>query len=156
MNAVGIGAFFNLLNFGQMYSIHIAGMPLVIAGPIGLHPVLVRRRGLVPPFADDAGPGAEAAKVWMLSPSRVSHTLATGRAPPHPCPPTGCSPSGGRLVIRPGSEPGAQPRGGGAGSSPGSEDAFGAEGRSRAADGAARAVARHSPPLASGRVEPAP
>ena len=65
MNAVGIGAFFNLLNFGQMYSIHIAVMPLVIAALIGLHLVLVRRRGLVPPLADDPGaaaPGAEEAK----------------------------------------------------------------------------------------------
>ncbi len=62
MNAVGIGAFFNLLNFGQMYSIHVAIMPLVIGGLIGVHLILVRRRGLVPPLADDtaaAGDGHE-------------------------------------------------------------------------------------------------
>ena len=53
INAVGIGAFFNLLNFGQMYSIHIAIMPAVIAGLIMVHLILVRRRGLVPPLADD-------------------------------------------------------------------------------------------------------
>ena len=54
MNAVGIGAFFNLLNFGQMYSIHIAIMPAVIAALITVHLILVRRKGLVPPLADDA------------------------------------------------------------------------------------------------------
>jgi len=59
MNAIGIGAFFNLLNFGQMYSIHIAVMPLVIAALITVHVVLVRRRGLVPPLADDAPRGGE-------------------------------------------------------------------------------------------------
>lgn len=52
MNAIGIGAFFNLLNFGQMYSIHIAVMPLVIAGLITVHLILVRRKGLVPPLAE--------------------------------------------------------------------------------------------------------
>ena len=59
MNAVGIGAFFNLLNFGQMYSIHIAVMPLVIASLISVHVILVRRRGLVPPLADDLPAGGE-------------------------------------------------------------------------------------------------
>jgi ubiquinol-cytochrome c reductase cytochrome b subunit len=53
INAVGVGAFFNLLNFGQMYSIHVAVMPAVIAGLITVHLILVRRRGLVPPLADD-------------------------------------------------------------------------------------------------------
>lgn len=57
INSVGVGAFFNLLNFGQMYSIHIAVMPLVIGALISLHVLLVRRRGLVPPIADDR-PGA--------------------------------------------------------------------------------------------------
>ena len=59
MNAVGIGAFFNLLNFGQMYSIHIAVMPAVIAGLITVHLILVRRRGLVPPLAPDPGEGVD-------------------------------------------------------------------------------------------------
>ena len=53
LNAVGVGAFFNLLNFGQMYSVHIAVMPAVIAGLITVHLILVRRKGLVPPLADD-------------------------------------------------------------------------------------------------------
>jgi quinol-cytochrome oxidoreductase complex cytochrome b subunit len=57
MNAVGIGAFFNLLNFGQMYSIHIGVMPWVIAGLIATHVILVRRKGLVPPIADDDSRG---------------------------------------------------------------------------------------------------
>lgn len=57
INSIGVGAFFNLLNFGQMFSIHIGIMPLVIAGLITVHVILVRRRGLVPPLADDAAGG---------------------------------------------------------------------------------------------------
>ncbi len=58
LNSIGVGAFFNLLNFGQMYSIHIAVMPAVLTALITLHVILVRRRGLVPPLADDrAGKG---------------------------------------------------------------------------------------------------
>jgi quinol-cytochrome oxidoreductase complex cytochrome b subunit len=49
-NALGVGSFFNLLNFGQMYGIHVALMPLVIAALIGVHILLVRSKGVVAPI----------------------------------------------------------------------------------------------------------
>jgi quinol-cytochrome oxidoreductase complex cytochrome b subunit len=53
MNAVGVGAFFNLLNFGQMYGFHIFILPWVVAALIGIHLALVRIKGVVKPYADD-------------------------------------------------------------------------------------------------------
>jgi len=50
LNASGIGAFFNVLNFGQMLMWHIVLLPLVVALLIGGHILLVRRRGVVPPL----------------------------------------------------------------------------------------------------------
>ena len=50
MNSVGIGAFFNLLNFGQMYSWHIFLLPLAVVALVVAHVLLVRRHGVVPPF----------------------------------------------------------------------------------------------------------
>ena len=50
MNAAGIGAFFNLLNFGQMYSYHVLLLPAaVVALVIGAHPAgpQARRRAAV-------------------------------------------------------------------------------------------------------------
>ncbi|MCL4543379.1 MAG: cytochrome b N-terminal domain-containing protein [Chloroflexi bacterium] len=50
MNAMGIGAFFNLLNFGQMYGFHIVILPLVVALLVGVHLALVRHHGVVKPY----------------------------------------------------------------------------------------------------------
>ncbi len=68
MNATGIGAFFNLLNFGQMYSYHILLLPLAVVALVTAHILLVRRSGVVPPFeldrriggAPSPPPGADA------------------------------------------------------------------------------------------------
>jgi ubiquinol-cytochrome c reductase cytochrome b subunit len=51
INSTGAGAFWNVLNFGQMLMWHIVLLPLVVSLVIGLHVLLVRRRGVVPPFA---------------------------------------------------------------------------------------------------------
>ena len=51
INSTGIGAFWNVLNFGQMLMWHIVLLPLLVTILIGLHVLLVRRRGVVPPFA---------------------------------------------------------------------------------------------------------
>ncbi len=51
INSTGAGAFWNVLNFGQMLMWHIVLLPLVVSLIIGLHVLLVRRRGVVPPFA---------------------------------------------------------------------------------------------------------
>jgi quinol-cytochrome oxidoreductase complex cytochrome b subunit len=52
MNSVGIGAFFNVLNFGQMYGFHVVILPLLVAVLIGIHLTLVRLRGVVRPYDD--------------------------------------------------------------------------------------------------------
>jgi len=50
INATGGGAFFNVLNFGQMLMWHIALLPIALVVLTALHVLLVRRRGVVPPF----------------------------------------------------------------------------------------------------------
>ncbi len=70
LNAAGVGAFFNVLNFGQMFMWHILLLPAVLGVLVVLHVLLVRKHGVVPPFpakgqvafdsgdaaADDGGP----------------------------------------------------------------------------------------------------
>jgi quinol-cytochrome oxidoreductase complex cytochrome b subunit len=51
INASGAGAIFNVLNFGQMLMWHIVLLPLAVVALTGVHVLLVRRRGIVPPFA---------------------------------------------------------------------------------------------------------
>jgi ubiquinol-cytochrome c reductase cytochrome b subunit len=58
LNSVGIGAFFNVLDFGQMLMWHIVLMPLVVGVIVVLHLLMVRRRGVVPPFPIAAVPAA--------------------------------------------------------------------------------------------------
>jgi ubiquinol-cytochrome c reductase cytochrome b subunit len=50
LNAAGIGAFFNVTNFGQMYSYHILLLPIAVVLLVAAHVLLVRRHGVVPPF----------------------------------------------------------------------------------------------------------
>ena len=50
LNSIGVGAFFNVLNFGQMYSYHVLLLPLVVVGLTAAHVLLVRRHGIVPPL----------------------------------------------------------------------------------------------------------
>jgi ubiquinol-cytochrome c reductase cytochrome b subunit len=52
VNVIGAGAFFNVLNFGQMYGLHIVLFPLLVVGLVAFHVVLVRRRGVVKPPED--------------------------------------------------------------------------------------------------------
>ena len=56
LNAVGIGAYFNVLNPAQMLLWHVVLLPLVVGILVVLHVILVRRHGVVPPF--DAQPPA--------------------------------------------------------------------------------------------------
>ena len=51
LNSIGVGAFFNLLNFGQMYGFHIILLPLLLVALIGIHLIQVRIRGIVRPYA---------------------------------------------------------------------------------------------------------
>ena len=50
INSTGAGAFWNVLNFGQMLMWHIVLLPIAVVIIAGLHVLMVRRRGIVPPF----------------------------------------------------------------------------------------------------------
>ncbi len=58
-NAAGVGAFFNVLNFGQMYGIHVMIFPILVIALVALHIVMVRIRGVVKPI-DPAGSAVSA------------------------------------------------------------------------------------------------
>ena len=49
-NAAGIGAFFNLMNFGQMLMWHIVLLPIILIAIVGAHVLLVRVRGVSHPL----------------------------------------------------------------------------------------------------------
>jgi quinol-cytochrome oxidoreductase complex cytochrome b subunit len=68
INAAGAGAFWNVLNFGQMLMWHIVLLPIGVVAIAGLHVLLVRRRGIVPPFED----GKETAKSAVEETTGVS------------------------------------------------------------------------------------
>ena len=77
-NAAGIGAFFNLMNFGQMLLWHVVLIPILLIALVGAHVLLVRMRG-------------------------VSHPLPVSRPPrawPPGAPPR--KPTGRRGAVRPG------------------------------------------------------
>lgn len=50
LNAVGVGAWFNVANLGQIFMWHITLLPLAIGAVAALHVVLVRVHGVVPPI----------------------------------------------------------------------------------------------------------
>ena len=51
-NAVGVGAFFNVMNFGQMLMWHIVLIPLVLVALVGAHVLAVRVRGVAHPLPE--------------------------------------------------------------------------------------------------------
>ncbi len=57
LNSVGIGAYFNVLDLGQMLTWHIVLLPLVLGLLVGGHVLLVRKRGVVPPLPARAPAG---------------------------------------------------------------------------------------------------
>src|SRR5215467_11144941 len=61
-NAAGVGAFFNVMNFGQMFMWHIVLMPLILVLIVGLHVILVRIRGVSHPLPAKAARGRQARK----------------------------------------------------------------------------------------------
>lgn len=64
MNAIGIGAFFNLMNFGQMYGFHIIILPLFIIFLVALHLLQIRIRGIVRPYAPTLKEEHEREALW--------------------------------------------------------------------------------------------
>jgi hypothetical protein len=53
-NSVGVGAFFNVMNTGQMLMWHIVLLPIVLITIVGAHVLLVRVRGVSYPIDTDA------------------------------------------------------------------------------------------------------
>ena len=49
-NAAGVGAFFNLMNFGQMLMWHVVMIPIILIAIVGAHVLLVRMRGVSHPL----------------------------------------------------------------------------------------------------------
>ena len=49
-NAAGVGAFFNLMNFGQMLLWHVVLIPIILIALVGAHVLLVRVRGVSHPL----------------------------------------------------------------------------------------------------------
>ena len=54
INSTGAGSFFNVLNLGQMLMWHIVLLPLAAVVLTALHVLLVRVKGVVPPFEENA------------------------------------------------------------------------------------------------------
>lgn len=50
LNAVGIGAWFNVADLGQMFTWHIVLLPIGVGAIVVLHVLLVRVHGVVPPI----------------------------------------------------------------------------------------------------------
>ena len=56
-NSAGVGAFFNVMNFGQMLMWHIVLIPIILIAVVGAHVLLVRVRGVVHPIDAHAAAG---------------------------------------------------------------------------------------------------
>ena len=52
-NSVGIGAFFNVTNLGQILLLHVALLPFILGILTIIHVLMVRRKGVVPPIDAD-------------------------------------------------------------------------------------------------------
>jgi cytochrome b/b6/petB-like protein len=95
-NATGVGAFFNVMNFGQMLLWHVVLIPIILVALVGAHVLLVRVRGVSHPLpakriswrdraARKAAAAAEAAP-WrgrtrrydILKEATIATAIATG------------------------------------------------------------------------------
>src|SRR5260370_53181 len=75
-NAVGVGSFFNLMNFGQMLMWHIVLWPVLLIALIGAHVLLVRKRGVSHPL-----PATR--PTWRERRADRAADRAAWRGPPH-------------------------------------------------------------------------
>jgi hypothetical protein len=93
LNAVGIGAYFNVLDPGQMLLWHVMLLPLIVGVLVVLHVILVRRHGVVPPF--DAVPpdaGGAAAEPTEQSTAKVAEVAAAAPTSAEPARVAGSTP----------------------------------------------------------------
>jgi hypothetical protein len=64
-NAAGVGAFFNLMNFGQMLLWHVVLIPVLLIALVGAHVLLVRMRGVSHPLPASRPHGLAARRAAM-------------------------------------------------------------------------------------------
>ena len=64
-NAAGVGAFFNIMNFGQMLMWHIVLLPIILIAIIGAHVLLVRIHGVSHPLPASRPRGLAAKRAAM-------------------------------------------------------------------------------------------
>jgi quinol-cytochrome oxidoreductase complex cytochrome b subunit len=77
LNAIGVGAWFNVANVGQMLLLHVCLLPVVVGVIVVWHVLLVRKHGVVPPLPVKAGPPPEAPDDIGAS-SRPDEAVQTG------------------------------------------------------------------------------
>jgi ubiquinol-cytochrome c reductase cytochrome b subunit len=54
INGTGIGGLFNVLNFGQMYGLHVMLFPVLVTTMVVVHVIQVRLHGVVKPIEETA------------------------------------------------------------------------------------------------------
>jgi cytochrome b/b6/petB-like protein len=67
MNSTGVGAFFNLMNFGQMLLWHVVLIPILLVALVGAHILLVRVRGVSHPLPERRSKGREQRRAAALA-----------------------------------------------------------------------------------------
>lgn len=67
LNATGVGAFFNLMDFGQMLLWHVVLLPIVLILLVGIHVLMVRVRGVVHPLPQQRTRGKAARHILARS-----------------------------------------------------------------------------------------
>jgi ubiquinol-cytochrome c reductase cytochrome b subunit len=77
LDSVGVGAWLNVLDYGQMLLLHVAFLPLIVGVIVVVHVLLVRRRGVVPPFDDGDTNGEATSEEPTMVEERESETVSS-------------------------------------------------------------------------------
>ena len=80
-NSVGVGAFFNVMNTGQMLMWHIVLLPVALITIVGAHVLLVRMRGVSHPIGTDAAAAAGAGQGRLRRRAVAAAAAAPWRGP---------------------------------------------------------------------------
>src|SRR5579875_230857 len=74
-NAVGVGSFFNLMDFGQMLLFHVVLIPIILIAIVGGHVLLVRMRGVSHPLPATRAAAARRARRGPGAVARADQAL---------------------------------------------------------------------------------
>jgi ubiquinol-cytochrome c reductase cytochrome b subunit len=78
INSTGVGAFFNILDFGQMFGIHVILLPFAVVSLVAIHVLLIRLRGIVKPIGWPEARDEKAASTSAAVPTPAA-SQAVGR-----------------------------------------------------------------------------